>query len=355
MRSLCGSLQRFLSLAALTAILFAIFACSLFNLQGNNYTFVYRKVAAGVVNVTCTIFAGDLFVQPAGSGFIVDSQGHVVTNYHLVKAAQRIEVTLFDGSTWRARLRGADPLTNLAVVRIDAPPERLHPLPFGRSSDLQPGRRVLALGDPFGEGDTLSAGIISAVERLAVLRAEGFATPLIQTDATINASNTGGPLVDMEGKVLGVNTAIAPGLGGDTGTGYAVPIDLAERVITDLIKKGYASHPWIGASLVELNPDVAKASGLKVRKGVLVKEVFPGGPADLAGLRGAHQTLQLGGGMLPWGGDIVVAFDGKRVKSVEGFYRLLMKKRPGDRITLKVLREGRLIDLVIVLDEMPPL
>jgi len=319
---------------------------------------VYRSAAPGVVNITSIVLERDFFLrliprEGAGSGAIIDPRGYILTNNHVIKDARRIEVTLLDGSKWRGKLVGADPENDLAVIRIDAPESKLHPLPLGSSKDLQVGQKVLAIGNPFGLGVTLTTGVISSLGRSIRSETGGLMEDLIQTDAAINPGNSGGPLLDSEGRIIGINTAIISPSGGSVGIGFAVPVDTAKRIIPDLIEKGYVSYPWLGVSLFPLLPGMAKSLGLKTERGALIVEVVRGGPADRAGLRGSSRLIQVGNALIPVGGDVVVAFEGQPVDSSETLVRLLRKHRPGDRVRLRVLREGRLVDIPVTLGERP--
>ncbi|MBW1945393.1 MAG: trypsin-like peptidase domain-containing protein [Deltaproteobacteria bacterium] len=319
---------------------------------------VYKKAGKGVVNITSIVVTWDLFHrliprEGAGSGAIIDPKGYILTNNHVIKDAQRIEVTLADGSTWPGSLIGTDPENDLAIIRIMAPSERLHVLPLGNSADLQVGQKVLAIGNPFGLHETLTTGIISSMGRSIRSQKGTLIEDLIQTDAAINPGNSGGPLLDSMGKIIGINTAIFSPTGASVGIGFAIPVDTAKRVIPELIEKGYVSHPWIGVSMFPLIPGIARALDLKVERGALIAEVLQGGPADRAGINGSSRMLQVGNVLVPVGGDIIVALNGEKVNSSEDLLRMILKHRPGDKVTLKVLRQKRFLDLPVVLVERP--
>ncbi len=319
---------------------------------------LYQEAAKGVVNITSIVIQRDFFQglvprEGAGSGAIIDKKGNILTNNHVIKNAQRISVTLSDGSKWPGRLIGTDPDNDLAIVQIEAPPRLLIPLPLGSSGDLQVGQKVLAIGNPFGLSETLTTGIISSVGRSIRSQSGALLENLIQTDAAINPGNSGGPLLDSEGRIIGINTAIFSPSGGSVGIGFAIPVDTAKRIIPDLIEKGYVAHPWIGVQLFPLFPGIAKALNLKVDRGALVVEVLRNGPADRAGLRGGRQVVQVGNIMLPVGGDVIVAFNGETVLETEALIRKIRKQRPGDRVTLKILRDGDFRELQVVLGERP--
>ncbi len=325
--------------------------------ERNNIT-VYQKAAQGVVNITSTVVERDFFFglvprEGAGSGSIIDPRGYVLTNNHVIKDARRIEVTLSDGSKWPGRLVGTDPDNDLAVIRIDAPPERLRPIPLGDSQGLQVGQKVLAIGNPFGLGETLTIGIVSSLGRSIRSETGSLMEDLIQTDAAINPGNSGGPLLDSEGRIVGINTAIFSPSGGSVGIGFAIPVDTAKRIIPDLVEKGYVSHPWVGVSLFPLQPGLAKALKIGVERGAMIVEVVRGAPADRAGLRGGSKTVQVGNALIPVGGDVVVAIDNQQVNSSEDFVRIIRRHRPGEQVTLKVVREGKTMEVSVTLAERP--
>lgn len=329
-----------------------------FTKEEDNNIEIYRKSAPGVVNITSTVMAWNFYqgLVPragAGSGSIIDSRGYILTNNHVIKDARRIEVTLSDGSKWNGKLVGTDPYNDLAIVRIDAPSERIHALPLGSSKDLQVGQKVIAIGNPFGLQQTLTTGIISSLDRSIPAEGGRLMEDLIQTDAAINPGNSGGPLLDSEGKIIGINTAIFSPSGGSIGIGFAIPIDTAKRIIPEIIKKGYVSYPWLGVNLFPLLPGLARELELKTERGVMIVEVVSDGPAEKAGLRGGNRMISVGNSSFPVGGDVVVAFEGKAVKSPGELVRLLIRHRPGDRVTLRILREGLFKELPVILGERP--
>jgi len=319
---------------------------------------VYKKAAPGVVNITSTVLERDFFFgivprEGAGSGAIIDPRGYILTNNHVIKEARRIEVTLSDGSKWPGKLIGADPENDLAVIKIEAPSSRLTPLPLGSSKDLQVGQKVMAIGNPFGLGETLTVGIISSLGRSIRSETGSLMEDLIQTDAAINPGNSGGPLLDSEGRIIGINTAIFSPSGGNIGIGFAIPVDTAKRIIPELIEKGYVAHPWLGVSLFPLTSGLAKAMDLPTSQGVLVVEVIRDGPADRAGMKGGTKMVQIGNALLPVGGDVILAVEGQPVKSSEDVIREIRKRRPGERVRLKILRGKRTEEIVVTLGERP--
>jgi len=304
---------------------------------------VYQRVSPAVVHITSRAIALDFFWGPipqegTGSGFIIDKEGHIVTNYHVVEGAESIEVTLADGTTAPAELVGADPYNDLAVIKIEVPPHKLHPVELGSSSDLRVGQRAIAIGNPFGLDRTLTVGVISSLGRIIEREGERALGELIQTDAAINPGNSGGPLLDSQGRVIGVNTAIKSPIGASVGIGFAVPVDTVNRVVPQLIRYGRVERPGLG--IYPASRDIVEQLGIR---GVLVLDVLEGGAAEEAGLRptrrGPDGRLRLG--------DIIVAIDGKPIENLEDVFAVLDEHVVGDRITVSVLREkeGRDQDL----------
>ena len=319
---------------------------------------VYSRVAPGVVNITSVVITRDFFLNPipqegAGSGVIIDPRGYILTNNHVIKDARRLEVTLSSGAKKPATLVGSDPDSDLAVIKIEAPKGELTVVPMGDSSGLQVGQKVLAIGNPFGLGETLTTGIISSLNRSIRTENGVEIEDVIQTDASINPGNSGGPLLDSSGKIIGINTAIISPTGTNVGIGFAIPVNVAKRILPDLISKGYVSYPWIGASVYPLIPGVAKLLKLKTDSGAMIVEVARGGPADRAGLRGADKSIQVGNYLLPAGGDIIVACNGKPVDSSDQLIRMIRERRPGDVLELKVIRKESELHVKLTLGERP--
>ncbi|RME97927.1 MAG: 2-alkenal reductase, partial [Chloroflexi bacterium] len=273
---------------------------------------IYERVNPSVVNIVITVENEDsvgsgqnLFpTQGQGSGFVFDTQGHIVTNNHVVADAEKIEVTFFDGTTLDAKFIGSDPDSDIAVIKVDAPPESLRPVTWGDSDTVRVGQRAVAIGNPFGLAGTLTSGIISALGRSLPTENGTFRIPeIIQTDAAINPGNSGGPLLNSEGEVIGVNTAIVPrrnSFGGERsflGVGFAVPANLAHRVVPSLIKEGKYQHPWIGFSGNTVTKEIAEAMDLPKAFGALVVEVISGSPADKAGLRSGTREVVFDNGL----------------------------------------------------------
>lgn len=319
---------------------------------------VYEKGADGVVNVTSTAVQMDFFfnaipTQGSGSGSIIDTRGHIVTNHHVVANARKLEVTLADESKWPAKLVGSDPDNDLAVIKIEAPREKLKVIPMGDSRNLKIGQKVLAIGNPFGLQRTLTIGIISSVGRTIRSESGMLMEDIIQTDAAINPGNSGGPLLSTEGEILGINTAIISPSGGSVGIGFAIPVNTAKKAIPELIAKGYVSYPWLGAYLQPLLPEVAKYLKLPVERGALVAEVVRDGPADKAGLKGGNQKVQVGNMIVVVGGDVVVKAGQREVKSNDELIRFIRDKKPGDTLTLQVIRNDKPQEVKVILGERP--
>ena len=319
---------------------------------------VYEKVADGVVNVTSTAVQMDFFfnafpTQGSGSGSIIDAKGHILTNHHVVANAQKLEVTLADGSKWPAKLVGSDPDSDLAVIQIDAPKEKLKTIPMGNSKNLKIGQKVLAIGNPFGLQRTLTTGIVSSLGRTIRSDVGTLIEDVIQTDAAINPGNSGGPLLNSDGEIVGINSAILSPSGGNVGIGFAVPVNTAKRVIPELLSKGYVTYPWIGATIQSLIPEIAKYLKLKIERGAMIAEVVKGGPAEKAGLKGGNEKIQVGNMIAMVGGDIVVKVDQRDVKTNDELIRYIREKKPGDTILLKVFRKGDVVDVKVTLGERP--
>jgi putative serine protease PepD len=280
-------------------------------------------------------------------------KGHVLTNHHVVANAQKLEVTLGDGSKWPAKLIGSDPDNDLAVIKIDVPKEKLKILSMGDSKSLRIGQKVLAIGNPFGLQRTLTTGIISSLGRTIRSEVGTLIEDVIQTDAAINPGNSGGPLLNSEGEIVGINSAIISPTGGSVGIGFAIPVKTAKKVVPELIAKGYVTYPYIGATIQSLIPEMAKYLKLKIERGAMISEVVKDGPADRAGLRGGNQRVQVGNLIVLVGGDIVVKADQQEVKTNDELIRYIREKKPGDTILLKVFRKDSFMDLKVTLGERP--
>ena len=333
---------------------------------------VYRDQGPSVVNVISTVVARDFFNQVVprqagtGSGFIIDEQGHIVTNNHVVEDADRLEVTLADGGTVAARLVGRDPRSDLAVVKVDVAKDRLRLAKLGSSTQVEIGELAIAIGNPFGLERTVTAGVVSG--RRPVVEEPGGAGPggesgvlinAIQTDASINPGNSGGPLFNARGEVIGINTMIISpgaqgGFGGNIGIGFAIPIDYAKRIVPELIARGRYAHPFIGLSTQEITESIADTFNLPVKQGLLVAQVDAGTPAAKGGLRAGTRAQDARSRRVSLGGDIITAADEQPLKRPEDLLvYLATQKSVGDRLKLTVLRDGRRTEISIELGERP--
>ena len=352
------SKKLFIGILVLLLSLFSVEVSYSITEDEKNNIAVYEKVADGVVNVTSTAIQMDFFfnafpTQGSGSGSIIDAKGHILTNHHVVANAQKLEVTLADGSKWPAKLIGSDPDNDLAVIKIDASKEKLKVIPMGDSKSLKIGQKVLAIGNPFGLQRTLTTGIISSLGRTIRSEVGTLIEDVIQTDAAINPGNSGGPLLNSEGEIVGINSAIISPTGGSVGIGFAIPVNTAKKVVPELISKGYVTYPYIGATIQSLIPEMAKFLKLKIERGAMISEVVKGGPADKAGLKGGNQRVQVGNMIVLVGGDIVVKVDQREVKTNDELIHYIREKKPGDTVLLKVYRKGNFTDVKVTLGERP--
>ena len=320
---------------------------------------VYSEASPAVVNVTTRTIEMDFFqgavpVEGTGSGFIVNRDGTIVTNYHVVANAQQVQITLSDRSSFPARVVGGDPISDLAVLRINPGQRRLPVLALGDSSRLQVGQKVLAIGNPFGFQGTLTTGVISALERTISTQTGALLDEAIQTDTAINRGNSGGPLLDSQGRVIGVNTVIfAPRGGGSIGIGFATPVNTLKFVLEDLVRYGRVRRPWVGVSAHDVWPELAELLKLPVKEGLMVAEVFRGGPADRAGLRGGTRSVIVGRYRFLVGGDIITAIDARPIHSMLDLNRLIYRKRPGDEVEITYYRGRTQRSVKITLQERP--
>ncbi|MBW1982292.1 MAG: trypsin-like peptidase domain-containing protein [Deltaproteobacteria bacterium] len=326
--------------------------------EENNIT-IYQNAAPAVVNITSISLERDFFLnivprRGAGSGAIIDKRGYILTNNHVIEDAQRLEVTLADGSKLPGKLVGADPDSDLAVIQIKAGTRGLPTIPLGDSSTLRVGQKVLAIGNPFGLGQTLTTGVISSIGRTLRARNGLLMENIIQTDASINPGNSGGPLLDSSGRLIGINTAIFSPTGASVGIGFAIPVNTAKRIVPELIARGYYAYPWIGATITTLLPGDARALGLQVDKGALIVDLVQGGPAYKAGLQGGDRKVRVGNRIFIAGGDVVVAADGEPVATADDLIQRIRAKRPGTVIRLEVYRGGIYRQIVDVLLEERP-
>lgn len=318
---------------------------------------LYARANPSVVNVTIYGRQGGQAVPlGAGSGFVVDEAGHIVTNDHVVQEADEVEVTFADGTIKAADVVGKDPNSDLAVLKIDALPNGVGPLPLGDLSEVEVGQTVVAIGNPFGLEGTLTRGIVSALGR-TIPALTAFSIPqAIQTDAAINPGNSGGPLLDLQGRVIGVNAQIETGgtTRANTGVGFAIPVSIVERVVPELIANGRFEWAWLGVTGTSVSPSLVRAMDLSVERGAYLVEITPDGPADQAGLRGATQTVAVDGRSVDVGGDVVTAVDAQPVRSFEDLLIYVsLQAGPGQEVVLSILRDGNAMDVPVRLGSRP--
>jgi S1-C subfamily serine protease len=330
--------------------------------EGSLLVNLYQRVNPAVVYIEVLVNdGGTLTPLGSGSGFVIDTEGRIVTNNHVVEQADALRVVFSDGSVADAQILGLDPYSDLAVVQVDIPPERLVPLELSDSSTLQVGQRVVAIGNPFGLEGTMTAGIVSALGRTLpaqVLQGTGrFSNPeIIQTDAAINPGNSGGPLLDIRGRVIGVNTAIRSTTGTNSGIGFAVPVNTVKRILPALIAEGAYRYPYLGITYDTrfTMAELAGPLGLPVTHGALIDEVTPGTAAGQAGLRGGNREVEVMGTTVNAGGDIIVAIDGTKLRDFDDLIAYLVRETEvGQEVTLTVIRDGEELEIPVILGERP--
>ena len=302
---------------------------------------IYRQAAPGVVQVTASVTNGDPFGgqrRSLGSGFVIDKDGHVVTNYHVVQDAEDVYVSFSNEDQLEARVVGVDPSTDLALLKIAAEDKRaLAPLALGDSDSVRVGDSAIAIGSPYGRARTVTAGIVSALQR-QIQAPNGFTIDkVIQTDAPINRGNSGGPLLNARGEVVGVNAQILSENGGNVGIGFAIPVNTVKEVVAELIEHGRVEHPYLGVSIDTIGEQVAERFDLP-ESGVVVTEVAPGSPADKAGIRGGDTSVVVGGESYLLGGDVITKADGRTLESADEFLHVIRSKEPGEKLTLELVR-----------------
>jgi len=317
---------------------------------------VYEKAYKSVVEITSTLSqpsptGGEQQASGQGSGFVFDAEGHIVTNYHVVDGAQSVSVRFWDGSTYDATVVGSDPSTDLAVIKVDAPADVLIPLALGDSGSLSVGETVVALGSPFGLEGTLTSGIVSALNREMTSPNNFTISNSIQTDAAINHGNSGGPLLNAAGEVVGVNTQIKSDSGGSDGIGFAVPSSTVASIVPQIISGGSVEHAYLGVGVASLSESVA--SELGVPAGAMVTEVREGTPAAEAGLRAATGSAMVDGQSYPTGGDVITAVDGTAVTDGASLQSAIDAKRPGDSVSITYTRDGTSTTVQVSLGTRP--
>jgi S1-C subfamily serine protease len=323
---------------------------------------LYQRVAPAVVNVTTQVLRSDFFwgttpEEGSGSGFLWDTDGHIVTNFHVIDGAQQIEVSFGGDESLPATVVGSDPLNDLAVLKVNSVPEGVQPVEIGTSTDLHVGQTAIVIGNPFGQFErTMTQGIVSALNRTIQTDNSSVLRGVIQTDAAINRGNSGGPLLDSRGRLIGVNSAIYSPTGTSAGVGLAIPVDKVMRVVPVLIKQGRFPHPWLGFEEMgyELTPSLAQALNLPAQNGLLVAQIYRGSPADAAGIQGAQNETIIGNRRYLVGGDILTAVDGVPLKKWDDLNAYLEEKTTvGQKIALTLLRGGKELTLDVTLADMP--
>ena len=312
---------------------------------------VYKAVNKGVVHITTKgsridgFFFLEVPSEGTGSGTVIDKAGHILTNLHVIEDAHEVAVTLYNGKTYDATFVGADPVNDVSVIKINAPKDEIHPVTMGDSKTLRVGMRVFAIGNPFGLERTLTTGIISSLNRSLQIRGNRTIKSIIQIDAAINPGSSGGPLLDTHGRLIGMNTAIFSKTGQSSGVGFAIPVNLVSRVVPELITHGRVIRPEIGIQKV-----------FETERGLLIARLTPNGPADRAGLRGPRIIRRRRGPFIiervdRSAADLIVAVDGKELKTADDFLDMIERKKPNDRVVLTIIRDGRRMDVPIILSK----
>src|SRR5579859_4257935 len=320
--------------------------------EQNNIS-VYRKNIPSVVNVTSRAMAFDFFYglvpqEGQGSGFVIDRDGHILTNYHVIADARQVEVTMHNRKKYKATVVGTDQAHDLAVIQIKA--SDLVPAVLGDSRNLQVGQKVYAIGNPFGLSGTMTRGIVSSIR--PVKEPNGaMIDEAIQTDAAINPGNSGGPLMNWHGEVIGINTMILSNVGQNAGIGFAIPINTAKAVLNDLVTLGRVRRPALGVRTIPISPELADEIGLPADYGLLIVQVTPGGSAEQAGLRGGTERAYLGNIPIMLGGDLIVAIDGEKVQDEQDLSQMMNNHRAGDTVKVTIYRNKKKVDVNVALGE----
>jgi S1-C subfamily serine protease len=315
---------------------------------------VYKKALPAVVNIKSTSVSFDFFYgvvpqEGQGSGFVLDKQGHILTNYHVIANARQVEVTLASRKSYRAQVIGGDERLDLAVLKIDAP--GLSTATLGDSHGLQVGQKVFAIGNPFGLQGTMTRGIISSIRPVQEPQGERI-DEAIQTDAAINPGNSGGPLLNSRGEVIGINTMIFSPVGQSAGIGFAIPIDTAKAVLNDLVTYGRVRRPSLGVEVLPIGPELSEQMDLAADHGLLIMRVFPGGAADRAGLQGGNKRAYLGNIPILLGGDLIVAINGDRIQDSNDLQHEMDTHKTDDTVTVTIYRGQKRMDIPVTLGEV---
>jgi S1-C subfamily serine protease len=324
-----------------------------YDAEEQNNIAVYKKALPAVVNITSTAVAYDFFYgavpqQGMGSGFVIDTEGHILTNFHVVEGARQVEVTTSDKKKYKAQIVGTDPVHDLAVIQI--PNKEVPQAEIGDSKSLVVGQKVYAIGNPFGLSGTMTRGIISSIRSLKGQR--GFIDEAIQTDAAINPGNSGGPLLNARGQVIGINTMILTGgVEQSAGIGFAIPINTAKAVLDDLVHLGRVRRPEIGVRTIPIGPELANQLGLAADSGLLIVDVVPGSAADRAGLRAGTERAYLGNYPIMIGGDLLVAIEGQPLEDQQDLSHVMQNHRSGDTVRVTIYRGKKRMDVKVVLGE----
>jgi putative serine protease PepD len=322
---------------------------------------VYSRVSPSVVNITTRILRRNFFYDlvpevGAGSGFVLDKEGYVVTNYHVIKDARQVEVTFLDETSVPAKIIGSDPRNDIALLRVEAPPELLTPVELGNSTDLVVGQRTIVIGNPFGQfGGTMTTGVVSALNRSIEGQDGRQISGIIQTDAAINSGNSGGPLLDSSGRVIGINTAIFSPSGTNAGVGFSIPVDTLKRVLPDLREFGRYRHPWLGIRYAyRVTPALADALKLPVEQGLLLVEIHRGSPLNMAKVKGASAETVIGNQRIYTGGDILIGVDGQAITTLEDLNIMLeTRHQVGDVVNVTVIQNEEEKTIPMELSEEP--
>ena len=315
---------------------------------------IFEKSEPGVVRVNVQRGESEDVTGGIGSGFVFDKKGHIITNAHVIKDANKVVVTFLDGRSYNADIIGTDAYTDIAVIKVNADLVLLHPLSIGDSSNLKVGEPIAAIGNPFGLSGSMTSGIISQLGRLLPTESNYQIPDVIQTDAAINPGNSGGPLLNMRGEIVGINTAIQSATGEFTGVGFSIPSQTVAKIVPTLIEDGEYKHPWIGIAGRDIDPDMASALNLKDAIGFLVITVVEDSPAFQGGLIGSDKTIEVDGVNYPVGGDVILAVDGNDVRKIDDILIHLQRaKSVGDEMVLEILRDGRTTNVTITLDARP--